>query len=160
MKRVFSLFLSLLLLFLLCGCTEDHASSCTFYYLRTGESVAYGTQDALIAPVVLEISDQGVPLNYLLRMYLTSPLPENFRSPFPSGTYLLNTLEEENTLVVVLSEEFSALEDIHLSLACACLCATCFELTEADTIQIHSGEESYTYDRGSFTLLDDITPTE
>ncbi len=160
MKRFSILFLTFVMVFSICGCTQDSGNSFTFYYLRSEESISYGTQDALIAPVDREISDQGVPLNYLLRMYLSSPLPENFRSPFPSGTRLHSVSEENGTLTVVLSEEFSALEDIQLSLACACLCATCFELTEAQSIQIQSGGESFAFDQNSFTLLDEIIPTE
>lgn len=160
MKRILSLLLIFALLVALCSCAKDDSGSYRFYYLREPESVAYGTRDALIAPVIREISDQGIALNYLLRMYLTTPPPENYRSPFPSGTYLLNSLEEDNTLVVVLSEELSTLEDIHLSLAAACLCATCFDLTSAESIRILSGELTLTFDRDSFTLLDEIAPTE
>ena len=160
MKRTVLFLLLFCLILPLCGCTGDDTDNITFYYLRTQESISYGARDAVIAPVVREVSEQNSGLNYLLRMYLSSPLPENYRSPFPSGTYLINAVREENTLVVELSEDFSTLEDIHLSLAAACLCATCFDLSNAETLRIISADLSLEFHRSSFLLLDDVTPTE
>ena len=154
MKRTLIILLILCLLLSLCACGSDQDNSVRFYYLRTSDTILYGQADALVAPVDRKISAQDAQLAYILQLYLDGPAEENYENPFPQGTYLLSTLWAEDTLVLVLSREFSSLEGIRLSLSGACLAATCHDLTGAEKIQVRSGEHIYDFSIHDFTFLD------
>lgn len=154
MKRNILILLILCLLFSLWGCHSEQEHSAQFYYLRTAESIRYGQPDALVAPVNREISDQNAGLEYILQLYLDGPSGENYRNPFPQGTYLLSTIQNEDTLILVLSREFSTLEGIRLTLAEACLAATCSRLTGTQQFQVRSGDRIYDFSIDEFTFLD------
>jgi germination protein M len=156
MKRILSFVLILCLALTLTGCAGEAEKDVQFYYLRTGESIRYGSADALIAPVELENATPGDDLDHLLQQYLERPAGENFRSPFPKGTYLLSTIPRDNMLVVVLSREFSTLDGIRLTLAGACLTATCHDLSGYTRIQVRSGENVYDFDYNDYIFLDNI----
>lgn len=157
MKKILLLALALCLLFTCIGCGNEQESNYKFYYVRTPETIAYGQADALIAPVPQEIASPDAELNYLIQLYLNGPQDSHFQNPIPKGTYLLSTILREDMLVLVLSREFSTLEGIQLTLAGACLTATCHELTGRAKIQVISGGESYDFDLTSYTFLDDST---
>ena len=152
MKRTLILFLILCLLLGCAACTQPAENTCTFYYLRPLENIQYGQPDALVAPVVREIANEE--LEYLFQLYLDGPQDDNYVTPIPTGTHLESLYWEENTLVLVLSEEFSGLEGIQLTLAGACLAATCHALADARDIQVRSGEEIYDFNLNNFTFLD------
>lgn len=155
MKRLICLIL--FLVFSLTGCAKPQEDTCQFYYLRTAETIRYGQEDALIAPVSREITGQDSSLDYLLQLYLDGPSESNFISPFPRSTYLLSILWEEDTLVLVVSREFSTLEEMDLTLAGACLAATCHKLAGAEQIQVRSGDNVYEFDLHNFAFLDGST---
>ena len=153
MKRII-LFLLLLSLTLSClGCQGGTDAEHAFYYLRTENSIAYGKEDALIAAESQDLG-QDMDLEDILRLYLNGPAEEKLRSPFPKETQLLSVAEESETLTLVLSLEFSTLDGIQLTLAGACLTATCHDLTGIETIRVCSGENTYDFALSSFVLLD------
>ena len=154
MKKLLVLFLVLALVLPFCGCSEPQDNTCSFYYLRTQDTIAYGREDALIAPVSRELTGQNAELNYLLQLYLDGPVEEEYKSPIPRNTYLLSSLWYEDTLVLVLSREFSALDNMQLTLAGACLTATCHDLTGAEKVQVRSGESIYEFDLNNYSFLD------
>ena len=153
MKRIVHLLLLLSLTLSCMGCHEETESQYAFYYLRTDSTIAYGQEDALITAHFQDLS-ADMDLDTILQLYLDGHLGENMRSPFPGGTYLLSVTAENDTLKLILSREFSALDGIHLTLAGACLTATCRDLTGFEKIQVHSGEKVYNFDTSSFILLD------
>ena len=157
MKRRISCFLILLLLFGICGCAQPEENERTFYYLRTAETIRYGQADALIAPVTRNITGEDATLDYLLQLYLKGPTEEGYISPIPKGTYLLSSLWDGDTLVLVLSREFSSLDGIGLTLAGACLTATCRDLAGVETVEVRSADEVYRFDLADYTFLDDST---
>ena len=154
MKRLILCLAALSLLLCLAGCSDQEENNCNFYYLRTSDTIRYGREDAIIAPVSRNISGQNADLSYLLQLYLEGPSEEGFRSPIPQGTYLLSTLWEEDTLILVFSREFSVLSNIELTLAGACLTATCHDLAGAERIQIRSNDQIYDFDLHNFTFLE------
>ena len=156
MKR-WILFLCALSLLCLTGCSQQEESRFDFYYLRTSDTIRYGQEDALIAPVSRDITGQDPGLDYLLQLYLESPAPEGYHLPIPNGTYLLSTLWEEDTLVIVLSREFSTLDKMELTLAGACLSATCHNIAGTERIEVRSGDTVYEFDLQNFTFLDAST---
>ena len=154
MKRFLSLFLICCLALSFAACAEKTEDTAVFYYLRSEDTIAYGQIDALIAPLPHQ-PISSLSLNDLLQLYLNGPGDEYYRNPIPKGTYLLSTIRHEDTLVIVLSREFSTLDGIQLTLAGACLSATCRQLTGLDCIQVRSGENIYEFDYRDFTFLDD-----
>ena len=156
MKRMI-LLLAAALLLSLTGCSKPEENTCLFYYLRTDDTIQYGQEDALIAPVSRTIAGQDAGLNYLIQLYLEGPSEEGYRSPIPKGTYLLSTLWEEDTLVLVFSREFSQLDNMNLTLAGACLSATCHDLAGAEHIQVRSGDNIYDFYLNNYTFLDGST---
>ena len=157
MRRAVTTLLILCLLVSLAGCMPDEEPVYTFYYLRTPETIRHGSEDALVAPVTMEIASPDAELEYLLQLYLDGPTKTNFLSPIPKSTYLLSTLWEEDILVLVLSREFSQLENIRLTLAGCCLTATCHALTGAEAVRIRSGEQTYDFTIHDCIFLDDST---
>ena len=154
MKRCILGILMIALILSLSGCSEPAETDCPFYYLRTEETICYGKPDALVAPVNREISVADHTLEYLLQLYLEGPVEEGYLNPIPRGTYLLKAFWEDDILVLILSREFSALEDMSLTLAGACLSATCHDLTGSRKIQVRSGEQIYDFDLNHYTFLD------
>lgn len=153
MKRL-ALIPVILLLLSLCACSVREETT-DFYYLRS--KFVSGAADGVIAPEPRAISGDR-ERNYCLRLYLEGPASEQYLSPFPKGLRLLSTKLEEDLLQVYLSPELSALKDMDLTLACACLAQTCFDLYDVQRVQIFSGDAedalAVTLDRASFTLSD------
>ena len=153
MKRMILFLLILAAILSFTACQEEIAPEPSFYYLRTQDTIAYGREDALIVAVPQDFS-QETELDILLQLYLDGPVDENQRNPFPKRTYLLRTIEQEDTLLLVLSREFSTLDGMPLTLAGACLAATCRDLTGFEKIQVRSGENIYDFDMNSYVFLD------
>lgn len=162
MKRTICLVLALLLFSSLWGChyseSGDILEPVEFFYPRKTDHFIYGSEDGVLATEVREASGHTGDLNYLLSMYLRGPQSEALRSPFPAGCTLEEVRSGGNTLCIVLSEEFTALEGTELTLACASLARTCMSLTDAQRIRIDAGSEdqpfSITLDTGSLLLAD------
>lgn len=151
--KQFVAFLLIVALVLCCAaCAPVSENACTFFYLRTADTVRYGEADGLIAPVTREIASED--LDYLLQLYLDGPVEENYVSPIPRGTRLLSVRWDEDTLVLELSREFSALDNIHLTLAGACLAATCHAMTGTESIRVHSDRQIYDFNLNNYTFLD------
>lgn len=153
MKQYLVLLLTLGILLSCAACGAGEEAPPTFYYLRTDESIRYNAPDALVAPVTQELS-WDVPLSEMLQLYLQGPGEENYRSPVPMGTRLLRLTQEKDVLVLELSGEFSTLDSIQLSLAGACLAATCHTLAGYEAIEVRSGANIYKFDLNDFVFLD------
>lgn len=153
MKRIVFLLLLLSLTLSCLGCQGEKDSQYAFYYLRTDSTIAYGQEDALITAHFQDLGPD-MDLDTILQLYLDGPVEENLRSPFPRGTYLLSVTTQNDTLTLILSREFSALDGIQLTVASACLTATCRDLTGFEKIQVRSGEKIYDFDINSFIFLD------
>ena len=158
MKRLLCFLFALMLLFL-CGCTgsagEDPA---VFYYCRTEYS--FGSDSAVIAAEERDITGHEGDLQYLLSLYLVGPLDEELESPFPSRTKVLSVLQENDTILLEITDCSNLLSDVHFSLGCACLAMTTLDLTHAAQVTIISGEETVTLNPDSLLLYDNAIPTE
>ena len=155
--RKITLWLAVVLLLLsFTGCRKNQQPRYAFYYLRTADTIAFGQSDAVVAPVIREISGQSSDLTYLMRLYFDGPASENFQSPFPQGTQVLNATLEGDLLILEVSTQFSSLENIQLTMAGACLTATGYALTGAQSVQVDCEEETYLFHRSDYTFLDVI----
>ena len=155
MKRFLALFLILALLAGFAACSETEAV--TFYYLRNESAYQFGTPDAVIAGESREAAGHVHDLRYLLILYLHGPVNENLHSPFPSGTSLVNLEQHGTALTIRLSSIASAMKGTDLTLACACIARTCFEITDAQSVTVIStgfGNVAMTLTRDSLLLVD------
>lgn len=137
MKRFFSLFLILLLLAGLNACAiqgSDIIEPVEFYYLRA--DYVYGGADGVIAAETREASGHAGDLPYLLALYLRGPLDSSLEAPFPTSSKLLSFYLDGETLSVTLDSTFASLENMELTLACACFARTCFALADVAQVQI------------------------
>ena len=156
MNRVLTILLILCILFSCASCAQDKDAHSSFFYLRTTETIRYGASDALVCPVTIPQTSSD-SLAELLELYLNGPTAENFHSPIPAGTTLLGLSTEDKLLTLELSPEFSTLDGIRLSLAGACLSATCKSLAGYESIRVHSGGMVYTFQLQDFIFSDPIS---
>lgn len=159
MKRVLCLLLASLLLAGLLGChysdSGDILEPVEFFYPRRSRNFVYGSADGVIASEIREASGHTDDLHYLISMYLRGPQDSDLRSPFPGGCVPEEIRIEDDILHIRLSEEFSSLENMELTLACAALAKTCFAMTDSRYVHINSLSEgkSITIQLGADTLL-------
>ena len=156
MKKYIVPLLILILLFSMTGCEKQTDGGCRFYYLRTDDMIVFGQADAVVAPVIREITAQDAGILYLMQRYFEGPSEEGFYSPFPPGTQIIAAQIEGNLLILEVSDQFSQLENIRMTLAGACLTATCHELGGFDSVRVISGEESYEFYHSDYTFFDVI----
>lgn len=162
MKRVTCLLLLILLLCALAGChfeaRRGTAAPVEFFYPRKPGSFVYGAADGVIGSELREFSGHMGDPDYLLSVYLRGPLDSNLRSPFPAGCRLVKAEITDETLCVVLSSEFTALENLELTLACASLAKTGLALGGFNQIRIEAASDAKTF---SITLhSDDLLLTD
>ncbi len=143
MRRFVCLLLALLLIPALWGCDsrpEEPVEPVNFYYLRIQDpnGLVHGTADSVVLGEVREALGLRSDLTALLDLYLLGPETPAVRSPFPEGTGLVGWELDQGVLQISLTSEFTALKDLDLTLACACLTRTCLELVQADSVQILS----------------------
>ena len=162
MKRTVCLILVLLLLGSLLGChyseNGDILEPVEFFYPRRSGQYVYGAEDGVIAAELREASGHTGDLNYLLSMYLRGPQDKNLRSPFPAGCKLEEVRFDGNTICIVLSGEFTALENTELTLACASIAKTGLSLSGAQWVRINAASDEKTFaitlDADSLLLAD------
>ena len=160
MKRCMILFLILALMLMGCSNQNTFEKPCSFYYLHT-------ESDAVQVDGIMTVQIQeghNLEIMTLLKRYLEGPTDPAMRSPFPAGLKLESMKLTENTLYLTLSDEFARLSGIAQTLACACLCRTCFELTQVEFIEIRcatekfNGKDFLTFDRQIICYHDTFQP--
>lgn len=158
MKRFLCIFLILSIVFPCFGCTDKKIDEpATFYYLRRSNS--FNSEDSIIAPETVDGS-RFSNISLMLSSYFRGPSDLALESPFPAGTYLLDTALSSDLLVVTLSDNFALLNGIDLSLACCALAKTAMEYTGVEEVQIKAvtalldGETSITIDTRDIVLYD------
>lgn len=162
MKRIACFLFALMLLFSICACSADDSNiqvPAVFFYCA--ETVSYNSETGVIDSEVRETESFHGDLRSILNHYLQGPKSQQLNSPFPDGSCVewLNQVGTEITLII--SQPFTKLTGIHLTLACACLSKTLFSLTDAETLKIYGGHMALdsnnyiTLTRDSLLLLDD-----
>ena len=110
--------------------------------------------------------EQEVSPQKLLQALLDGPVQEGAVSPFPSGVRIIrceHSEENENHLKIVLSEQYSALTDISLTLADYCIVMTLTQLPQVDSVEIQvqgmgSGYRSHPVLRRDEVELPEVLP--
>ena len=137
MKRLLCMLLAGSRIVSMTGCSRDTLdSSVSFYYPRA--EFNYGASDGVMVAETHEVPGHTDDLRYLLALYLLGPSDQELQPTFPSGTILVDVIQDEQEVTVILSSSVTALEGIDLTLACACLAETCFAVCDAQQVHIES----------------------
>lgn len=164
MRKTISIILVSVFLFCICGCMpskSEFIQPVSFYYCNHPITF-YGDNDV----IVMETREaDGVDnLSALVNLYLKGPKSEAYNTPFPEFTFVRELSQNGTALSIMLSSPFANLTGMELTLACACLSMTLFELTDAESVEITAfestldGAESIIMTRNNLTLTDSYTP--
>ncbi len=133
MRRALSLLLTAALLCCLMAACKvgDTAEGSLFYYLI--DAAEAGRMETLFQTEQRQL-DNSRPWKERIQMYLTGPVDDALRNPFPRDLTVLSAAweESEQCITLRLSEEYTQLTGIGRTLANACLVWT---LTEFDGIE-------------------------
>ena len=132
MRRFAALLLAALLL-LPAGCGEKTTEGLLLYYPSTRE----GSGAALVGQPYE--GDQNADPEALLRALLAGPTQEDLANPFPKGTTLQSCAwdpDDPGNLLVTLSEPYSELADVALTLADYSIVLTLSQLDGVETVEI------------------------
>ena len=138
MKKMITIFLLFSLILGLYGCSsgiQGYQFPVDFYYLRNDTEIQYSKEDGIITFETRE-AGHGDNLTHLLNLYFQGPSDEMLTSPFPEGLNVISAHFNHNALDLILSDEFSELSGIQLTLACACIARTCLLWEGVDAINI------------------------
>ena len=137
MKRLTCFFLIAVLLLTTAGCTRSAKDSeVPFYYPRT--VFDHGNPDGVIVPENRDVTGHSTDLRYLLALYLQGPSDPELRFAFPEGTILVEFSQENQVIDITLSSKAAMMDDIDVTIACACLAETCFAISDAQQVHIQS----------------------
>lgn len=162
MKRILSLLILLCLLFTFAACSREE-NPVRFYYLRN--EVRFESKEGVVVAEDRESLSRDNSLSYLLSLYLEGPIDPELSLPLPEGTKIQNILVDEDTLILIMSREFTQLSGMDLTLVSTCIASTCFDLTNANKItfatQGKNGEDPFSFSltRDSIILEDTVTST-
>lgn len=159
MKKTLCLILAMLLL---TGCVPGNnkiVEPVTFYYCNRNISYT-GTED-VISKEIRDGDGMNGDLYQLISMYLEGPDSDELYCNIPAGTEVKAVDIRYGIVYLVLSESFTALTGMDLSLTCTCLALTLYSLTEADAVSISAenglldGELTITIMESDILLLDE-----
>lgn len=160
MKRFAWLLLLLAALLLWTGCEETGGEG-------EGEYMLYFLSASDRGPALAgqawqpdgEIAEPGE----MLRALLEGPKEEGLRSPFPKGVAMRTcsfSPDEEGLLRVWLTEQYSGLSDISLTLADYCIVLTLSQLEGVGAVEILSGGHSANYRSHQILLAEEAVLTD
>jgi spore germination protein GerM len=138
MKKIAAAFLLLCLGLGLIGCSdssEGYVYPVDFYYLRQDADIQYSKEDGIITFETRE-GGHGESITHLLNLYFQGPADEMLVSPFPEKLNVISAHFSHNALDLILSDEFSDLTGIDLTVACACIARTCLLWDGVEAINI------------------------
>lgn len=145
MKRWLLMLLAVLVLAGAAGCSriqKEKTDGYALYFTVSGEQ-EYG------AALDTQPYEGAEPANVdtLLEALLAGPTREDLTSPFPRGVSVVRwELDEESgTLKLTMSEQYSGLGDISLTLADYCIVLTLCQLEGVEGVEIHSAGYSSNY---------------
>ena len=160
MKQLISLLLSAALLLCLAGCQSSDSNSAQFYYCCNPENRSYFEENSMIQAESRDLTGHRTDLHYMLGLYLAGPKDEDLVVPFSRQTKLLSVRQENETIVVELSDHTMSLSDSEFSLSCACLTMTCMDFVQCQSVTIRSGDRSATMTRDNIILKDTLPQQE
>lgn len=155
MKRLCALGLAaaLLLLCAACGPKAEEAAGEYVLYFTVADDIYHGSAIET-QPWGPDEEDDSVDPGVLLQALLNGPTEEGLTSPFPRGLSVRRwewDAEQPGHLRVSLSEQYSGLTDIALTLADYCIVLTLSQLEGVESVEILS--EGHTANYRSHQIL-------
>jgi spore germination protein GerM len=144
-KRAVKLLLIAAVLLGLCACSaKQEQRSAYVLYFPVSRDVQHGP--ALETQPIVREKDAPPPTpEALIQALLAGPTQEGLMTPFPKGTVLLSLAREGGAFSIRLSEPYSGLTDISLTLADYAIVLTLAQLEGVETVEIRSAEMAATY---------------
>lgn len=143
MRRFVFFLLTVLLVLGTMGCIQrqEEQEGYMLYFPTAGETEyapAIGTQ---------RYEGRNPQVDDLMRSLLEGPTGEMLTSPFPKGVSVIDWSLEERTgiLTLTLSEQYSGLADVSLTMADYCIVLTLCQLDGVEGVEIHSIGDSASY---------------
>lgn len=167
MRRWTTLCLILAVLVAATGCSHQAAPPklpVTFYY--PASDVIYDGKTGIIHSEIRESSGYEGQIEELLDLYFQGPVSSSLRSPFPRHVTVSRYATTANTAILELSSEFAQLGGIDLTLACACIANTLFDLTQLERVHIIAmdslldGQASIDLNRDDIFYVDIPSPAQ
>ena len=163
MKKISILLCLVLLLQMLCACSDEEVfeEPVNFYYCK--KAVTYNSPTGVIFPEIREGAGYHGNLTGLLQAYLNGPKSDSVRSFIPSDVYLVSCEINDDEVRIVLSKSFEKLSGIMLSTACSALMLTVHDYTGANTIVVSvkdgkiDDKDSVTFSMDDIVLVDNTT---
>lgn len=156
MKRI--ILVSLILL-ALTGCAKDHTPNnpVRFYYPKA--EITFGSEYSAIAFESRE--SESLSTEALIRLYLDGPAQQELENPIPDGVELVSLLIDGDAASLVLTDPFSELSGLPLTVASICLSKTVIELAEVQTVVLScetkplDGESHISISKDQMILVDE-----
>lgn len=161
MKRTVAIFLTVLIMLILCSCTgkqELPTTTVRFYYKAI--SIEHGSETGVITWEDREILQPLDDSKAIVELYLNGSKKSTCIMPFPNGTSLRQYEESKEKASILLSVEASLLTGAEFTIASVCLARTVIELTGVQSVQIsvesnqQTTQHSVTITPDNFVLFD------
>ena len=138
MKRIIVFILLIAMTVCICGCGNrgsEMIKPVNVYYCR--ETVDHSSDLGIFAPIQLDIGEWDGRMLAFINFYISAPVRDGLRSPFPTGAGITSIEYLDNALRVQLNPLFARLSTGELTVACACISLTLFELTNANSVRFN-----------------------
>ena len=147
-KRLLAAFI--IILFMVSGCgTSARYTNIAFYY--SYNEMSFGSDDQAIGYEERIIHADSLDYDVIMAEYLEGPQSADLKSPFPKDTEIISIIVDQQIAYIVMSDNFSDLTGIELTLACACISLTTEKITGCAQVQI-STENTMLDNRKTITI--------
>ncbi len=143
-----------LLLLLTVGCAQEESVSQQLFY-PVDDAVLYG--DTMGSQDYESETGEDGDIIQLMTALLSGPTESGLKNPFPAGTTILWAgWRTDGTLVVNLSEEYSGLMGIDLTLADYSIVSTLCQLESVTQVEIWAANQENPFRNHQILSMDDI----
>lgn len=159
MKKLICLLISIVTLFGLVGCSNKKPSDNSVAFFYKAKDISFQSESGVIKTEYRDVNSDDAKT--ILNLYFEGPISDELVFPFPDGI----TIESFDTgparTSITLSSQINNLSGHELTIACACVAKTVFELTGTRSVEIKSaggligGMQSIILMRNDLVLWDD-----
>ena len=138
MKRILVFILLIAMTVCVYGCGNrgsEMIKPVNVYYCM--ETVDYSSALGAFASMQIDMGDWDGRMLAFINFYISAPVTDGLISPFPTGAGITSIEYLDNTLRVQLNPLFSRLSAGELTVACACISLTLFELTNTNSVRFN-----------------------
>ncbi|MBQ3542835.1 MAG: hypothetical protein IJA45_06905 [Oscillospiraceae bacterium] len=163
MRRFVCFLLCCLLSLSLMGCQNADTPSLLkpveFFYPQN--TFSYTDTDTIFGSEHRESAGHEEDLVYLMDLYFGGPQSETLLQPFPQDCTTVSVTKKNDAVFLTVSDNFSSLTGMKLTVACVCLAKTVTGITGFHTVTIQTqtqlldGRKSITVQNGKPVVLDD-----